>query len=65
MEVVHESDRRAKGGGFVSGVAFYLFLAEMTLRFWKVLGSGLELELRPALASFALSLRVEGDRDGQ
>jgi hypothetical protein len=37
----------------------------MTLRFWKVLGSGLELELGPALASFALSLRVEGDRDGQ
>jgi hypothetical protein len=37
----------------------------MALRFWKGLGSGLELELGPALASFALSLRGEWDRDGQ
>jgi hypothetical protein len=65
VEVVHESDQRAKGGAFVSGLTCYFFLLEMTLCFWKVLGSGLELELGPALASFALSLRGEWDRDGQ
>jgi len=59
VEVVHESDQRARGGAFLFGLAFYLFLVEMALRFWKGLGS------EWALASFALSLRGEWDRDGQ